>query len=56
MSGLVQIVQWVSECDATPVLEPMLREQAIAEIAALPPNARQQFDLQLVETAAWSAG
>ena len=46
MSGLVQIVQWVSECDATPVLQPMLREQAIAEIAALPPNARQQFDLQ----------
>ena len=35
--SLVQIVQWVSECDATPaVLEPMPRDEALAELAALP--------------------
>ena len=26
--SLVQIVQWVSECDATPVLEPMPGDEA----------------------------
>ena len=50
VSALVQIVQWVSECDATPVLEPMPGDEAIAEIAAPPPNVRHQFDLQSVET------
>ena len=48
--SLVQIVQWVSECDATPVLEPMPRDEAPRELAALPPNDRHQFDLQSVET------
>ena len=48
--SLVQIVQWVSECDTTPVLEPMPRDEALAELAALPPSDRHQFDLQSVET------
>lgn len=48
--SLVQIIQWVSECDATPVLEPMPRDEAIAELAALTPKQRHQFDPQSVET------
>ena len=48
--SLVQIVHWDSECDCTPVLEPMSREEALAELAALPPNDRHQFDLPSVET------
>lgn len=48
MTGLVQIVQWTSESDCRPVLEPMTRDEALAELPALTPN--QRFDLQSVET------
>ncbi len=50
MNGPVHIVLWQSECDATPVLEPMTRDEALVELASLPPNQRQQFDLRSIET------
>lgn len=48
--SLVQIVHWDSECDCSPVLVPMPRERALAELAALLPSDGHQFDLQSVQT------
>lgn len=45
MTGdLIQIVEYVSECDVTPVLEPMSRDDAMAVLRKAAARGQRELD------------